>query len=106
MSKTITVDGIEYVARSEAPPPAPVRIIILQRGWVAVGCFQQDGDDCVLASASIIRTWGTTKGLGEIATGGPTSKTVLDPAGTIRFHQLVIVASLDCTTDKWLDRLR
>lgn len=77
------------------------RIIILNRGWVAVGDFWQNGANCMLENASIIRKWGTTKGLGEIAEDGPTTKTILDPCPTIRFHELCIVASIDCKEEAW-----
>ncbi len=79
----------------------PVRIVILQRGWVMVGRFSQTGTSCLLEDAAVIRIWGTSRGLGEIALSGPTSKTILDKAGTVRFHELTVVASLDCETDKW-----
>jgi hypothetical protein len=77
------------------------RIVVLQRGWVAIGDFHQDGSECRLENASIIRRWGATKGLGEIAANGPTDKTVLDPAGTVRFHELAIVMSYDAEPSKW-----
>lgn len=96
--RTITVDGIEYAPISEVPPPAPQRIVILQRGWVMVGNWNQDGEDVVLTNARVIRVWGTTKGLGELALSGPTSKTVLDDAGTARFHVLTVIAALDCVS--------
>ena len=79
---------------------SPVKIAILQRGWVFVGRFAKTGSDCVLTNASCIRIWGTTKGLGEI-TLGPTSKTVCDAVGTVRFHELSIVALLDCDEKGW-----
>lgn len=78
-----------------------IKIVILQRGWVAVGKYYREGDDCRLENASIIRNWGTTKGLGEIALDGPTSKTILDSCPTIRFHVLTAVASIDCVESKW-----
>jgi hypothetical protein len=99
---SITVDGTEYVKK--VPCDSPIRIVILQRGWVAVGYYEQDGDNCVLRDASVIRVWGTTKGLGELVTG-PTSKTVLDRSGTMRFHALAVVATLDCEVTSWAARL-
>jgi hypothetical protein len=82
-----------------------VRIMILQRGWVAVGKFSQNGEQCRLENAAIIRRWGTNKGLGEIALNGPTTSTVLDKCPTLRFHELTIVASMDCEESKWLGHL-
>lgn len=76
------------------------QIVVLQRGWVVVGDVSTDGDHIVVESASVIRYWGTTKGLGQLV-DGPLSETKLDPAGTIRAHQLAVVFTLDVDADKW-----
>lgn len=77
-----------------------VRIVILQRGWVMVGVYGRDGEDCWLESAHVIRRWGTTRGLGELVSG-PTKTTTLDPAGRVDFHALAVVATIRCEADKW-----
>jgi len=81
------------------------RIVVLQRGWVVVGEFSRSGDSVVITNASVIRIWGTTHGLGELAASGPTAKTVLDPCGTVRVHALCIVASLDSEKTKWTPKV-
>lgn len=81
------------------------RIVILQRGWVVVGRFSQEGEHCRLDPAAIIRRWGTTKGLGEIAAGGPTSKTILDKCPPLTFHELTSIAMMDCEEEKWVAHL-
>lgn len=78
-----------------------VRIVILQRGWVLVGRFQQDGQNCSLENCFIIRRWGTTKGLGELAKNGPLKETILDPCPRADFHELTVVFTLRCTEGKW-----
>ena len=83
---------------------APIRIVVLQRGWVVVGAYSQSGDDCLIRHGHVIRNWGTTKGLGEIATNGPTDNTLLDAIPETRFHALTVVLSLDCATEKWADK--
>ena len=88
-------------AKEPASDESDFRIVVLQRGWVAVGDFTREGSDCRLENASVIRRWGTTKGLGELAASGPTKTTVLDPAGTLRFHELTIVATFDAEKSKW-----
>ena len=101
--ETIKIDNQEYV-RSDARPKTTgaLRIVILQRGWVMVGRYDQQNDkEVVLRNAAIIRVWGTTKGLGEIAEGGPTSKTVLDNCPVVRFHPLTTIATIDCVETKW-----
>jgi hypothetical protein len=95
---TITLNGVEYVKRVS---DAPIKIVILQRGWVMVGRFERNGNDCVLRDASVIRRWGTTRGLGEIASAGPLENTILDKAGTVQFDYLTVVAAIDCEQTKW-----
>lgn len=77
------------------------KIVILQRGWVFVGKFSQDGSKCTLSDAKNIRTWGTTKGLGELAKDGPTSTTKLDSVNDVTFHALTTVAIIDCDDKVW-----
>jgi hypothetical protein len=77
-----------------------VRILVLQRGWVVVGEYSEQGDECVLSNASVIRIWGTTQGLGELR-GGPLENTILDPCGTVRAHKLAVVMQIECPS--WKD---
>lgn len=77
-----------------------VRIVILQRGWVFVGVFSQDGPKCSLDNGFNIRLWGTSKGLGELV-NGPLENTKLDPIPHTEFHELTIVASLKVNASKW-----
>jgi hypothetical protein len=79
-----------------------VKIVVLQRGWVAVGRYSQSGNDCRLDDAAIIRTWGTSKGLTELVKGPVEGKTVLDKSSLpIRFHELTVVLTLDCEESGW-----
>lgn len=78
-----------------------IRIVILQRGWVMVGRYSRKGSECKLTGASNVRKWGTSKGLGEIAEGGPTKDTVLDPVPEVTFHELTVIATLACEESKW-----
>ena len=82
------------------------RIVILDRGWVVVGWVAISGDDVTIEKASVIRVWGTTKGIGEIASGGPTKDTILDPAGVCRAHKGSVVMYIDCDESKWREVLR
>lgn len=98
MNTTLTINGIDYIP---VPTPSEWRIVIAQRGWVFVGRWSQDGEMVTLTDAKNVRTWGTTKGLGELAQSGPTNNTVLDPAGTVRMHILGVVATLDTQVTAW-----
>jgi hypothetical protein len=93
----VTVNGVDYFRRETGD----IKIVILQRGWVMVGRLSREGNDCALMDASVIRVWGTTKGLGEIALGGPTASTKLDKAGVVQFDYLTTVAIISCEASKW-----
>jgi hypothetical protein len=98
---SVVINGVEYVKGQEN---SPIKIVILQRGWVMVGYWHREGNDCQLTNASVIRTWGTTKGLGEIVPK-PTDKTTLDKCGTVNFDFLTVVATIDCEVSGWQSRL-
>jgi len=71
-------------------------IVIAQRGWVFVGDVTRTESEVVIENAAVVRRWGTTAGLGQLAETGPTSDTRLDPCPTVRIHPLAIVATMDC----------
>lgn len=100
----ITLDGVDYVRAdsivTQVPAESPVRIVVLQRGWVVVGYYAEDGDRVTVSNASVIRRWGTTRGLGELVSG-PTSETVLDPVGTVEAHRLGVVLTVACGAESW-----
>lgn len=95
----VIIDGTTYVPKGSSYS-GEKRIVILQRGWVYIGDWVREGNDCKLLNAMNIRIWGTTKGLGELIEG-PTSKTVLDPAGTVEFDYLTVVATITVNPKKW-----
>ena len=78
-----------------------IKIAILQRGWVYIGRFSQEGSQCKLENAYNVRRWGTTEGLGQLAAEGKKEGTQLDKAGTVSFHELTAVALLDCNEEAW-----
>lgn len=79
-----------------------MRIVVLDRGWVVVGNVSHIDGWTIIEDASVIRNWGTTKGLGEIAENGPTEKTVLDKCPTVRAR--TVIMEMDCEASKWLKR--
>jgi hypothetical protein len=80
-------------------PPANLvtkrEIVILQRGWILVGDVAKVGDELVIFDSKVIRRWGTTEGLGQLAIAGATAETTLDNTGTVTTHQLAVVARID-----------
>jgi hypothetical protein len=95
----VTINGVKYTPVNSS---GEIRIVILQRGWVMVGRYSRNGDDCQLTNARVIRNWGTTKGLGELAGEGPKKETKLDPTnGLVEFHRLTEIATVKCNEEKW-----
>lgn len=104
----VTINGVTYVQKGtqEKEFDGEIKIVILQRGWVMVGKFERNGSECKLHNASVIRRWGTTKGLGEIASNGPTKDTILDKCfGVVEFDYLTVVASIAVEENKWRSKL-
>lgn len=100
----LEVNGQTYVlkgAQSTEPKNSDIKIVILQRGWVMIGRYSVDGEIVTLENAYVIRTWGTTKGLGELALEGKQSSTKLDKAGHVEFHILTVVATINCDDKLW-----
>lgn len=77
------------------------KIVILDRGFVLVGNVTIDGDWVTTTNASIIRRWGTTKGLGELASNGPLESTKLDPIGTVKSPLRALIGLVSCEPSKW-----
>ena len=77
-------------------------ILVLQRGWVVVGDLTEETETKVrLTNASVVRRWGTKRGLGQLALEGQQPNTVLDPCGVLEAHPLGIVLRIPVEADKW-----
>lgn len=75
------------------------KIFVLQARWVLIGeVVPSKGDLIQLSNASVIRRWGTTKGLGEIALKGPTKNTIFDEVGNCSFPTQALLFSIECKT--------
>lgn len=102
--ETIEVNGKVYYADKPTNQEfaGDYKIVVLQRGWVMIGKFERNGSDCKLHQASVIRNWGTKKGLGELAAEGKKKDTVLDSCGgLVEFDYLTVVATIAVNEDLW-----
>lgn len=63
-------------------------IVLGNSGNTVVGDLTIKGSTGYLSNASVIRRWGTTNGLGELALNGPTGNTKLDKCGDFEFELL------------------
>lgn len=54
------------------------KIAVLTNGWVLVGVVEDEHERALVFSrAAVLRRWGTTKGIGELA-HGPLAETIVD----------------------------
>lgn len=73
------------------------QIIVIERGWVVVGnCVAKRGF-LDITEGSVIRHWGTERGLGQLAIEGPTKTTVLEPTGHIIVPMTSVIMRIDVT---------
>jgi len=80
-------------------------IVVLQRSNVVVGVVAELGHEVTLRPAAVVRRWGTTRGLGQLAAHGPTADTVLDPCDETRYHVLTDVLTMPCRPEAWAGRI-
>ena len=108
--ESVSINNTRYVREDLAKtnPEGDMKIVVLQRGWVLVGTVSVSAIDPnirILSGASVIRVWGTSKGLGELR-DGPTSSTKLDPVGTAEFHILTQVLAIPVNAEAWKANLK
>lgn len=78
-----------------------MNIVILHRGWVVVGEMSVKNNWVRLENAYVVRRWGTSKGLGELAAEGPTPNTVLDPSPAMNIPESAIINTIECNKKSW-----
>lgn len=98
----LVIEGVTYVPKDSVQQfTGDKKIVVLQRGWIHIGDFERNGNDCKLRNAYNIRVWGTTKGLSELV-HGPTASTKLDKCeGIIEFDWLTVVYTITVNSEKW-----
>jgi len=74
-------------------------IVLGNRGNVVVGDLSIIGSTGYLKNASVIRRWGTSKGIGELALSGATPDTKLDPCGEFEFDVLTTCGMIPVKSD-------
>ena len=102
MQDRITIDGAEYVrADSIDADPTEVQIVVIEGRWNIVGrVARDDAGNLVITDGKVLTYWGTTMGLGEIASG-PTAKTKADPVPTCRVPAAKVLLTLDASAEGW-----
>lgn len=78
-------------------------IYVLDRGLCLLATLRESLEDKdILDDCSVIRVWGTSEGIGQIAKSGPTSKTVLDHEGDgVEVYHRYIIRRIPCDKSGW-----
>lgn len=73
-------------------------IVVVEGGWVFLTeNLLEFESGWMMHDTSVIRVWGTTAGLGEIALKGPTTETVLDYCGNPTVPKNKVLVMIPCT---------
>jgi hypothetical protein len=86
---------------------SPLFIYVCERGFVLVGRPrpQLPGDSALfvtLDDVAVVRRWGTSSGLGELASEGPKGDTVLDrEPDEVQLNILCIYRRIPCNHSAW-----
>lgn len=86
----------------------PVRLFVLDRGFVVVGSASVDPDFAFhwrLSPGRTVRRWGTSQGLSELK-DGPLPNTVLDPPVERSIPWRAIIEIIYVSEEKWLPHLQ
>ena len=76
------------------------QIVVAELGWVFIGEVSIGDVFVNISDAFVIRKWGTTAGLGQIALEGPTKETIFDKCGFVRVFCNKVIAMLECVYDE------
>ena len=77
-----------------------LQLVVLDRGFVYVGHVTVYDGQVEIQDALNVRSWGTTKGLGELVTG-PTNTTKLDKVGCVRAFEKAVIHFIQCEEKGW-----
>ena len=80
----------------------PMKIVVLDRGFVYVGYVTLENDWCIIREARNIRYWGTSRGVGQLALEGPQSNTKLDRVGVVRAPMRAVISLIDTEQALWI----
>lgn len=77
-------------------------IVVADRGhvWTAEA-VRFDDDWAYLTGAQVVRRWGTTQGLNQLANDGPQPSTKLDAKADLQVSRKALIAVIPSEAEKW-----
>jgi len=96
--KEVSIDGQRYVLACDS---GPIKIVVLDRGFVYVGRVNEEADPVIVihGARSIIR-WGTSQHLGELV-NGPLPKTKLGAPCTVQCRLNQVIHIIEVSQNDW-----
>jgi len=95
--KTIVVDGVKYIPACEC---GPIKIVVIQRGFIYVGRLEETEDGITIRGARSLIRWGSSQHLGELV-NGPLENTKLGASCTVLVRDPQIVHMIEVDQDGW-----
>jgi hypothetical protein len=72
-------------------------IVVVKERWVLIGeVKEKTAQSLQLTNTSVIRVWGTERGLGQIAVSGPQPETILDFCGDVEINLPAVLFTIKC----------
>ena len=78
----IMINGEEYVKKQVF---SSYKILVLNNGHVIRGEVEEKDGGYIVNGAEVIRRWGTTKGIGELARKNNNASPIIDPLNGLVF---------------------
>jgi hypothetical protein len=96
--REIIVDGERFLRACDA---GPIKIVVLERGFVYVGRVDEEGDPVVtIHGARALIRWGANKHLGQLA-NGPLPETNLGDPCTVQCRVNQVIHMIEVSQDAW-----
>jgi len=93
----VKIDGERYVKVTES---GPVKIVVLDQGYVYVGRCETRTDELIIHYARCIIRWGTDKHLGQLI-DGPLENTRLGDPCTVQVLHGKVIHTIEVNQNAW-----
>jgi hypothetical protein len=80
----------------------PTHIVVVESGWVFAAVLEESATHISSSDCAVIRSWGTTNGLGELALKGPTKETILDMCNITHIPKAKVLFTMECAPLVWI----
>lgn len=97
--KDIVIDGERFVRARDS---GPIKIVVLDRGFIYVGRVEEDDASITIRGARCLIRWGTEKHLGQLV-DGPCEATSLGDGCTVQCRVERVIHTIEVSQNAWTD---